>query len=188
MPRLQKRIVKHTEFALVIVAACALSIGIVMGPKLLEALQEPAVTSLERPPDRVSSAATLRSVEPETLELPVIPAKRVLKVTPPPRVASKVMPLQSRVSSLPSAPGFLRVLYSVASGTRMHGEDVRRLQIRLMILANVNPREGGDGWFGPRTADGLRKFQRANGLPANGVADRRTWDVLFSSQARGFKF
>ncbi len=188
MPNIRRLVVKHTEFVIVIALGCALSVGAVMGPRWLAAIQEP--TTAIAAPDRVSAVVTT-SPEPKILELPVIPARRVQAAPVPakrpiaPRPAKPATP-KPRVSS--TAPGFTRTLYSVAKGTRIHGEDVRRLQIRLMILAHVDPREGGDGWYGPRTADGVKKFQRANGLPATGVTDRKTWDAVFSGAAKPFAF
>ena len=189
MHNIRRLVVKHTEFVIVIALGCALSVGAVMGPRWLAAIQEPKISP--DAPDRVSAVVTT-SPEPRILELPVIPARRVQAApTPTKRPATKVAGVATprpRASSPARAPGFTRTLYSVATGTRIHGEDVRRLQIRLMILASVNPREGGDGWYGPRTADGVKKFQRANGLPATGVTDRKTWDAAFSGQAKPFAF
>lgn len=38
-----------------------------------------------------------------------------------------------------------------------------------------------DGIFGSATEDGLRYFQRKNGLPVTGIADRNTWDALYAA-------
>jgi Putative peptidoglycan binding domain len=183
MSKLQRLILKNTEFLLVILGACALSVGFVMGPRLLNSiLEKPSATTS---PERVLSAEISR-------QQPVIrsiPARRVQPSRKPsPRVPKMATPKPITPKLEANQPRFYRVLYAVARGTRMHGEDVRRLQIRLMILAGVDPRKGGDGWFGPRTAHGLKKFQIANGLPATGIANQKTWQTLFSSQARRFEF
>ncbi len=184
MSKLQRLILRNTEFALVILGACALSIGFVMGPRLLNAVLEkpnPAII-----PERVSGAEISRTLPPV---IQSIPAKRAQPIQKPVPRATKIG-LPKLVTPKPEVtrPRFYRVLYNVTQGTRMHGEDVRRLQIRLMILAGVDPRKGGDGWFGPRTAHGLKKFQMANGLPATGIANQKTWQTLFSSNARRFEF
>lgn len=41
-----------------------------------------------------------------------------------------------------------------------------------------------DGIFDRDTRDALTQFQRNMGLPATGVADKRTWDTLFSEYQR----
>jgi Putative peptidoglycan binding domain len=184
MSKTEQLIRKNAEFLLVILGACALSIGFVMGPRLLNTILEkpsPAII-----PERVSGAEISRTLPPVIRN---IPAKRIQRTQKPlPRVSKMAISKPATPKLEATRPRFYRVLYNVAQGTRMHGEDVRRLQIRLMILANVDPREGGDGWFGPRTAHGLKKFQMANGLPATGVANDKTWQRLFSSQARRFEF
>lgn len=55
------------------------------------------------------------------------------------------------------------------------GRDVRTLQ-RLLVHAGFAVREAGI--FGRRTARAVRRFQRAHGMPATGVADRDTLAAL----------
>jgi Putative peptidoglycan binding domain len=184
MSKLQRLIRKNMEFLLVILGACALSIGFVMGPRLLNTILEKSSTQAS--PKRVSGAGISRTIPPVIRS---IPAKRVEPIQKPAARATKInvsKPVTPKLEA--NQPRFYRVLYAVTRGTRMHGEDVRRLQIRLMILASVDPRKGGDGWFGPRTAHGLKKFQMANGLPATGIANFKTWETLFSSRAKRFEF
>lgn len=69
---------------------------------------------------------------------------------------------------------------------RMHGADVVALQNRLMDVSHTPRGAGGDGWYGPITQANVIAFQAANGLPVNGVVDQRTWQLLFSNQARGY--
>jgi Putative peptidoglycan binding domain len=184
MSKIERLIRKNTEFLLVIVGACALSIGFVMGPRLLNSILEKP--SLAPSPERVSDNEISRTLPPVIRSIPL---KRVQPIQKPAARATKIAvpkPVTPKLET--TQPRFYRMLYSVAQGTRMHGEDVRRLQIRLMILAGVDPRKGGDGWFGPRTAHGLKKFQMANGLPATGIANFKTWQTLFSSRAKRFEF
>lgn len=50
--------------------------------------------------------------------------------------------------------------------------NVRVLQQRLGGLKD-------DGMFGPKTEQAVIAFQRANGLPPNGIVDDKTWTALF---------
>jgi peptidoglycan hydrolase-like protein with peptidoglycan-binding domain len=58
---------------------------------------------------------------------------------------------------------------TIRQGAR--GEQVRLLQRNVGGIA-------ADGVFGPKTADAVRKFQRANGLKVDGIAGRQTWGAL----------
>ena len=56
------------------------------------------------------------------------------------------------------------------------GPQVELLQLAL-TRAGFSPGQT-DGLFGPQTDDAVRRFQRANGLSADGVAGRATWHAL----------
>jgi murein L,D-transpeptidase YcbB/YkuD len=58
---------------------------------------------------------------------------------------------------------------TIRQGAR--GEQVRALQRNLGGVSE-------DGVFGPKTAELVRKFQRANGLKVDGVVGRQTWRAL----------
>lgn len=60
-------------------------------------------------------------------------------------------------------------------------EDALRVQTRLHQLKYVY---GADGNFGELSVMGLKYFQRKNGLPETGVADRATQELLFSNRAQ----
>lgn len=81
-------------------------------------------------------------------------------------------------------PPFRRTLR--LTNPRMHGEDVRLLQLRLMEVSRVDPGKGGDGWYGPVTTANVMVFQSANGLAATGVVNTTTWNTLFSKGAKYF--
>lgn len=60
---------------------------------------------------------------------------------------------------------------------------VRELQDYLRVIERE--RTGGtnvpaDGFYGSRTADAVRDFQRLDGLPVTGVTDRKTWDDIYT--------
>lgn len=55
------------------------------------------------------------------------------------------------------------------------------LQLRLQLLGYY--RGDLDGIFGSRTERAVRRFQRAAGLPVNGVVDAQVWTRLLSPDA-----
>lgn len=67
-----------------------------------------------------------------------------------------------------------RVLYLRSPNLR--GDDVRELQDRLLTLGFDAWRV--DGIFGPRTAEGVREFQRNVGLPQDGIVAETTIRAL----------
>ena len=79
---------------------------------------------------------------------------------------------------------YKRDLWLTPDGSRMTGEDVKRLQNRLMIVSGIDLGKGGDGFFGPTTEKLVTKFQENNGLTGTGVVDQTTWELLFSGQAK----
>lgn len=68
----------------------------------------------------------------------------------------------------------------------MSGDDVKELQIRVAGWAADTPKQtyvAVDGDFGPVTEAAVRRFQAAYGLPANGVVDSNTQQVLNSLES-----
>ena len=49
-----------------------------------------------------------------------------------------------------------------------HGEDTRAIQQALIDLGYELPKHGADSFFGPETAQAVRKFQKDNGLKVDG--------------------
>jgi N-acetylmuramoyl-L-alanine amidase len=66
------------------------------------------------------------------------------------------------------------------SSTGPHVEDVQRL------LTNVGIAPGNDepGVFGPDTERAVRGLQQRHGLPADGIVDHETWQVLIAASYR----
>ena len=62
----------------------------------------------------------------------------------------------------------------------MKGEDVRRLQLRLMELGYGLPRYGADGEYGAETAAADKAFQADRKLAADGVAGEMTLAALYA--------
>lgn len=63
----------------------------------------------------------------------------------------------------------------------MRGEVVRAAQLAL-LRAGLNPGEP-DGVYGPGTAEAVRRFQRREGLPADGVLAGPAWARLMQAPA-----
>lgn len=152
----------------------------------------PAARQPDQPPAAVASEPVRRTA-PEPVEAdplvpqPIEPASPVVaspaaQPAPARQAPAAATPVEHDVEAANST-GYRREL-RVLAAKRLNGEDVRRVQIRLMTLAGEDPSRGGDGWYGPRTATGVRQFQARNGLPVTGVVDRRTWDALFAQGAR----
>ncbi|MBR1606190.1 MAG: peptidoglycan-binding protein [Clostridia bacterium] len=78
------------------------------------------------------------------------------------------------VSVAPTVTGF-----PLKSGKT--GELVRRVQAALAALDYYAGKQ--DGKYGSGTANAVKKFQKKNGLTANGVADAATQSVLFGDAA-----
>ena len=64
------------------------------------------------------------------------------------------------------------------------GDDVRRLQARLIELGFLNDK--ADGSFGGKTEAAVRAFNEANGLGSGEGASVRMQEKLFSSSAKGY--
>ncbi len=65
------------------------------------------------------------------------------------------------------------------------GEDVRRMQRRLIELGYLN--DTADGEYGPRTAAAVQAFCEANGLGAYAYASSSMLELLYSSYATPFQ-
>lgn len=62
------------------------------------------------------------------------------------------------------------------------GEDVRAVQKRLLALGYSLGSYGADGDFGNATKSAVRAFQSDNGLDADGIVGKQTWEALFGSE------
>jgi len=61
------------------------------------------------------------------------------------------------------------------------GQPIRSLQTMLRVIAENDPaheRIVPDGIYGPETVSAVSTFQKIHGIPATGVTDNRTWDVI----------
>ena len=63
--------------------------------------------------------------------------------------------------------------------TGMSGGTIRLIQQKLNTLGE---KIGTDGKFGSRTADAVQRFQRRNGLTADGAVGKATWEKLFPAR------
>ena len=71
--------------------------------------------------------------------------------------------------------------YTIKKGSK--GGDVKTLQTMLNVIDNANL--DVDGIFGSGTQSAVKKFQRANGLSADGIVGPKTWAVLESLYTSG---
>lgn len=58
-------------------------------------------------------------------------------------------------------------------------EDVRKVQAKLIELGYSCGSCGADSIFGTNTYNAVIAFQKANGLSADGIVGRKTWEKLF---------
>lgn len=74
--------------------------------------------------------------------------------------------------------GYVR---DVGGESKNETEDTR-VQRRLHTLYYVS-KSGVDGQFGTKSREAVAEFQKTNGLPETGIADRETQELLFSDKA-----
>lgn len=68
----------------------------------------------------------------------------------------------------------------------MKGDDVRRLQQRLMELGYALHKYGADGEYGSETATAVKTFQRDRNLTADGIAGEATLAALYAGQGNTY--
>ena len=82
---------------------------------------------------------------------------------------------------LPPAPDTIRADSRPEIAEGDWGLEVEDMQRRLLELGYFT--DSVDGQFGPITKEAVIAFQAANHLPANGVIDQKTREVLLSKSA-----
>ena len=82
---------------------------------------------------------------------------------------------------LPPAPDTIRADSRPEIAEGDWGLEVEDIQRRLLELGYFT--DSVDGQFGPITKEAVIAFQAANHLPANGVIDQKTREVLLSKSA-----
>lgn len=78
-----------------------------------------------------------------------------------------------------AASAFSEEFKTIEKGSR--GEDVKALQQALIVYGYLSGSADGD--YGDMTAKAVSAFQTANGLPATGVADEETLQLLYEMEA-----
>lgn len=68
----------------------------------------------------------------------------------------------------------------------MKGDDVRRLQQRLIELGYALPKYGADGEYGSETVTAVKAFQLDRGLEADGIAGEKTLAALYAGQGNTY--
>ena len=102
---------------------------------------------------------------------------------------TRVIPMSSDVqremsltpTPLPPAPDTIRANPWPEITEGDWGLEVEDIQRRLLELGYFT--DSVDGQFGPITKEAVIAFQAANHLPANGVIDQKTREVLLSQSA-----
>lgn len=64
------------------------------------------------------------------------------------------------------------------------GQPIRSLQTMLRVIAEDDrclPTVVPDGIYGPNTMNAVTAFQRRQGLPATGITDQLTWELIVAS-------
>ena len=94
----------------------------------------------------------------------------------------KQQPSQQRKSSAPSKLDGATVVLSalVYQAGMRNSASVAAVQDRLSEMGLAAVRGDRRGWLSDCTVDALRDFQKSAGLDANGLADRKTVEALFS--------
>ncbi|MDV6373001.1 peptidoglycan-binding domain-containing protein [Deinococcus arenicola] len=146
--------------------------------------------SMTLTPIRPTSAAPAQPTPAQTSPIQTAPVQTNVEVVTAP--SGQANPQDSTAAApTPAAPGpnlapvpFVRNL--AVQNRRFNGPDVLAVQNRLIALMRPQRAGQGDGWYGPVTANTVRVFQKAHGLPATGVVNRATWDRLFSGTTQGF--
>ena len=111
--------------------------------------------------------------EPVELDLSTLPGT---VTTPMPTTAAPQTPSPT---ATPRPTSAYRTLKKGDSG-----EDVRKLQQRLIDLDYLNDK--ADGKFGSKTGAAVQLFSEQNGLPATQTASPEMQEVLFSAYARAY--
>ncbi len=166
---MKKRLSPNGIFALAaaVLALAAAVLWILSAQRGREYAYEASVTAVPTATvhviDLVSAAAALSTPAGEGSS----PAEPVY-VTPGPATAAPPTPTPA-----PTA------IY-LSSGSS--GESVRALQQKLIDLGFL---EGGaDGQFGKATRAAVIRFQKQHGLDDDGIVGEKTWQMLFSAEAR----
>ncbi len=89
--------------------------------------------------------------------------------------SQKVADLESKVEAL---SGELQSIKgpTISEVPKMTSEDIKMVQLAL-AAAGFDPGKA-DGKMGPQTIQAVKKFQEANGLKADGVVGKETWEKL----------
>lgn len=119
--------------------------------------------------------------EPESEPAPAPAPKPAPTPAPTPATVSKPKQ-QQRKSSAPSKLDGVTVVLSalVYQAGMRNSASVAAVQDRLSEMGLSAVRGDRRGWLSDCTVDALRDFQKSAGLDANGLADRKTIEALFS--------
>lgn len=119
-------------------------------------------------------------MEKVTLDLSALPNERTIsELSADPTPAPTKAPEATRTPEIPER----NVYQPLFEGDK--GEDVRRMQRRLIDLGFLN--DTADGEYGPRTAAAVEAFCEANGLGDYSYASASMLELLYSSYATPYQ-
>lgn len=163
--------------AIALIVVLCVAVNSVM-PKIDPAVFEPTPTPLNGTPTPLPTATPLPTITPTPAIFAPFGAQyghggeELIPETPTP-VPTFTPTLAPTLAPTPETARTLK--------KGMSGEDVKKLQQALIDLGYLT--DQADGAFGSNTHSAVVMFQAVNGLSADGLAGKKTQDVLYSGHA-----
>ena len=163
--------------AIALIVVLCVAVNSVM-PKIDPAVFEPTPTPLNGTPTPLPTATPLPTITPTPAIFAPFGAQyghggeELIPETPTP-VPTFTPTLAPTLAPTPETAHTLK--------KGMSGEDVKKLQQALIDLGYLT--DQADGAFGSNTHSAVVMFQAVNGLSADGLAGKKTQDVLYSGHA-----
>lgn len=163
--------------AVVLIVLMCIGVNSIM-PRIDPAIFEPTPTPINGTPTPIPTPTPVPTITPTPAIFAPFGAQYghggedLIPETPTPAPTSTPAPKNTPVPTQETAR-------TLKKG--MSGEDVKKLQQALIDLGYLNDK--ADGAFGSNTHSAVVMFQAVNGLSADGLAGKKTQDVLYSGSA-----
>lgn len=163
--------------AVVLIVLMCIGVNSIM-PRIDPAIFEPTPTPINGTPTPIPTPTPVPTITPTPAIFAPFGAQYghggedLIPETPTPAPTSTPAPKNTPVPTQETAR-------TLKKG--MTGEDVKKLQQALIDLGYLNDK--ADGAFGSNTHSAVVMFQAVNGLSADGLAGKKTQDVLYSGSA-----
>ena len=163
--------------AVVLIVLLCIGVNSIM-PRIDPAIFEPTPTPINGTPTPIPTPTPVPTITPTPAIFAPFGAQYghggedLIPETPTPAPTSTPAPKNTPVPTQETAR-------TLKKG--MSGEDVKKLQQALIDLGYLNDK--ADGAFGSNTHSAVVMFQAVNGLSADGLAGKKTQDVLYSGSA-----